>query len=433
MNILFHILAILILSIIVVNAETNGIWHNAEDIRPGEFASDEGGGDFRFPQNVDINNNLGVGTNSIISGNPAQNSYIIGNFGVGDTTPLNQLSVESTAGNVVIGITSNGLTYSSIDFYNGANNKWGIGKDSSDNFYIDEFGVANRLSVIQGTGYVGINTYTPRAELEVDGDIIAKNIKLSNGTNVSSLDDVYVNEDQPNSITSPMIVDGTIIANDISSNYYLWNRYGNDVTTNLAGNVGIGTTNPAAKLHIVNDGAGAELLLDAPSGDVSGIRFAIDGSDKFFIGGAEDALMLGKIDPAVSNMATIFLTNLRDVGIGTASPQAKLHVTGNIIANNPTQNNHVATKQYVDEQKYVQGALYSDMNWDGVSFCKGGDGLPVYGPGECISGSPCCERGFKRTKTGVFSPWHHYNCMYVAPGFVYNDAGSACQAAGYND
>lgn len=41
-------------------------------------------------------------------------------------------------------------------------------------------------------------------------------------------------------------------------------------------------------------------------------------------------------------------TSLNKVGVGTNSPAAKLHVIGNIIADNPTENNHVATKAYVD-------------------------------------------------------------------------------------
>jgi hypothetical protein len=50
------------------------------------------------------------------------------------------------------------------------------------------------------------------------------------------------------------------------------------------------------------------------------------------------------------------------VGIGlngnnTANlPQAKLHVGGNIIANDPTTGNHVATKTYVDSKVNSNGA-----------------------------------------------------------------------------
>ena len=36
------------------------------------------------------------------------------------------------------------------------------------------------------------------------------------------------------------------------------------------------------------------------------------------------------------------------VGIGTTTPAAKLEVVGNIIAATPTQDNHLATKAYVD-------------------------------------------------------------------------------------
>jgi hypothetical protein len=42
--------------------------------------------------------------------------------------------------------------------------------------------------------------------------------------------------------------------------------------------------------------------------------------------------------------------NNGNVGIGTNSPSTKLHVAGNIIANDPTTSNHVATKGYVDNK-----------------------------------------------------------------------------------
>lgn len=45
------------------------------------------------------------------------------------------------------------------------------------------------------------------------------------------------------------------------------------------------------------------------------------------------------------------------VGIGTASPTAKLHVAGNIIASDPTAANHVATKDYVDGKSIPSGMI----------------------------------------------------------------------------
>ena len=45
-----------------------------------------------------------------------------------------------------------------------------------------------------------------------------------------------------------------------------------------------------------------------------------------------------------------------NVGIGTVSPGAKLEVDGNVIADDPTEDNHLATKAYVDAQ--IGGGAY---------------------------------------------------------------------------
>jgi len=41
-------------------ADTNGVWHNAEDIKAGVFGDDEENGDFIFNNNLIINQNLKV-------------------------------------------------------------------------------------------------------------------------------------------------------------------------------------------------------------------------------------------------------------------------------------------------------------------------------------------------------------------------------------
>ena len=57
------------------------------------------------------------------------------------------------------------------------------------------------------------------------------------------------------------------------------------------------------------------------------------------------------------------------VGVGTEIPTAKLHVIGNIIADNPTQTNHVATKSYVDTE--VTGASSVYVSLDGSASMTG--------------------------------------------------------------
>ena len=61
-------------------------------------------------------------------------------------------------------------SYSAIDFYDNGVNKWGIGKNDINNFYISEFGIANRVVISPG-GNVGIGTDNPSKKLDVAGDV----------------------------------------------------------------------------------------------------------------------------------------------------------------------------------------------------------------------------------------------------------------------
>ncbi|HIJ79663.1 MAG: hypothetical protein OEY01_13080 [Desulfobulbaceae bacterium] len=74
-------------------------------------------------------------------------------------------------------------------------------------------------------------------------------------------------------------------------------------------------------------------------------------------------------------------SNDGNVGVGIASPQAKLHVQGNIIADNPTADNHVATKEYVDSVKGSSGASWR-LVWEGIPRGHGGNIVNEWGAGE---------------------------------------------------
>ncbi len=105
------------------------------------------------------------------------------------------------------------------------------------------------------------------------------------------------------------------------------------------GNVGIGTTNPQAKLEI-NDGfvtAKNSNVAITPTNKV-GFRINELGNDVFEMSYARDGLGILKMKTFVDNPISFGTANTErmritsngNVGIGTASPQAKLDVNGDI-------------------------------------------------------------------------------------------------------
>ena len=112
-------------------------------------------------------------------------------------------------------------------------------------------------------------------------------------------------------------------------------------------NVGIGTISPAAKLTIGNNvgdlfdaWSDYQIVLYTGATPQGSYGLGIKGSTLAFNSNSSY-----DFDVQGSTKMTIVDSN---VGIGTASPTAKLHVNGNIIASDPTAASHVATKKYVD-------------------------------------------------------------------------------------
>jgi len=112
-------------------------------------------------------------TGAIVS-HPAS-EITAGIFGTGDFTFKGLLNIDTVS------------SFSAIDFYDNGINKWGIGKNPSNNFYIDLFEVGNALTIDTNRN-VGIGTDSPNAKLEVIGNVnIGGNLNLQNNriTNVA--------------------------------------------------------------------------------------------------------------------------------------------------------------------------------------------------------------------------------------------------------
>lgn len=159
-------------------------------------------------------------------------------------------------------------------------------------------------------GNVGIGTTSPGAKLEVDGII-----RASDGFRPETNDWEIARDGEDLVIREP-------------EQSKEWARFNDDVSLHLSGtpnlwvdgSIGIGTTSPAEKLHVVGNrirlekaGKTLELRADGSAVDVQSTT-----SDLYIRSGANDVV----VNPGGDGK----------VGIGTANPSEKLHVRGNICA-----------------------------------------------------------------------------------------------------
>ena len=115
------------------------------------------------------------------------------------------------------------------------------------------------------------------------------------------------------------------------------------------GNVGIGTTSPSYKLEV--ESGTTPLHLNRTGGSTSLIGLDINGTNRGLIGATSTAAFVSYSSAAAALMTVL---NTGNVGIGTSSPTAKLHVagtgnfTGLVSGITPVAAANFVTKAYAD-------------------------------------------------------------------------------------
>jgi hypothetical protein len=154
---------------------------------------------------------------------------------------------------------------------------------------------------------VGIGTITPSAKLHVVGDTIVSGNINANNINAST------------TTASRFCLGNSCITNWPSGGTNYWILSGNSLyaTPTTINKLGLGTTSPQANIHI--------------NSNDNWISFRIDrnNSSRWTFGNSSDNSFY--IDSQQGGGRVLTLTPLGNVGIGTNSPGAKLHVMGSTI------------------------------------------------------------------------------------------------------
>jgi hypothetical protein len=304
------------------------------------------------------NGNVGIGTT-----NPSQALEVVGAIRGSSSLVLN-------GGNV--SISQRGLFG---DFYSGVSNGFSVS-------YWNGSAVATGMVLLSTTGNVGIGTTNPGTLLDVKGTTQPfKATKTNGGTVAQFADDGYSNtlSISSNDTLGPLL--GANTGHGIQ--FAINNSSVPSMFINSSGNVGIGTTNPGAKLAIDATGIGNSndiskglMFYDSVDGDTTGIypdnwntflrinaksRLYLSASEQIMsnapikFGGSRNAELsigitagtppftfvgdedTGMFSPDVNSIAfsvgateKVRIDNQGNVGIGTTNPAVALDVVGQI-------------------------------------------------------------------------------------------------------
>lgn len=258
---------------------------------------------------------------------------------------------------------------------NGVTNGFTVSNDSS-----------NNMSYSFLNGNVGIGTTAPVAKLDLR-DTINRSIQITpsvdnTASGVSKIEFRHNDNGNVNalyaSIQAPLINGGLGFNAGELAFFTAPQTAGNPAALERlrisnAGNVGIGTTSPDSIIHAYKNFTGFGTL---SAGHIQGIDSGPTNTDVYFlqkgaVGGFAD---YGLINAVAGGNSKFYVRGDGNVGIGTATPTAKLEVAGNVqLSGGGT----IVQEAWITPS-YLNGwldyATSGDTNWGPTAYYKGTDG-----------------------------------------------------------
>jgi len=275
-----------------------------------------------------------------------KNGFFTGNVGIGTTNPLSLLAVQDSThgGTIQIGSSSGEDKYQYVNF---ANN-WQIGKNNltassigqPGSLYIHNLDRSITDFCITSNGNVGIGATSPNQRLEV-----SDTTSSTTSTYASIISGATGNAGITFGDAAVKLGGGILYNNSDNALRFFKSGFTEAMRIDSAGNVGIGTTDPFAKLHLQGtnavNSADVEDQLIFHRGFNSGVIDSRFGALSFGTSGnlghagrldfklSTPYAQPGSIPTNIGTVATVMSLNGEgNVGIGTTDPGANLHIFG---------------------------------------------------------------------------------------------------------
>jgi len=286
----------------------------------------------------------GLGSNTVVLGNSSITTTALrGNVGIGTTSPTAALHLPAgtataetsplkfTSGILLATPESGAIEYDGTHYYATiGNTRYQIDQQSSGGMVYPGTGIAVSTGSAWGTSISGTSSQFIKGDGSLDS-----NTYLTT-TSAASTYVPYTGATTGVDLGSNILTTtgtgtfGNIIDSGLTSGYLPYANSSKQLTDSViytdGTNVGIGTTSPQNELHIfdsVNDNAFIQLGQSSTgSSSIDGFLIGVNGYERAIVWNYEDTdLRFG-----TNNLDRMTISNNGNIGIGTTSPTARLHL-----------------------------------------------------------------------------------------------------------